>query len=178
MSEPANAGNNPEAQPRSTAGERARHGSFARGSADVRVRVPLRRVGLSARGQRALDLGGLSVIGLLAVAWTWSIAQANADGERDDPPPSATRTVTAAMTSADAPTAAFVTDAAMEALARRARGSSGKLKVKTVLPEEVDKALTAITDFAQITLTPFSAKERGRIGGYMVGSWPGERGAR
>ena len=163
MSEPTNAGNNNDARHRST---------------EVRVRVPLRRPGMGARGERALALGGLAVIGLLAIAWTWSIARASATAELDEPPPSATRTVAAAMTSADAPTAAYVTDAAMEALARRARGSSGKLKVTTVLPEEVDNALAAITDFAQITLTPFSAKDRGRIGSYLVGSWPGERGAR
>jgi len=178
MSETTNAGNNPDARSRSTGGERARQGSVARSATDVRVRVPLRRPGLGARAQRLLGIGGLAFIGLLAIMWTWSITDANAAAGRGErAAPSATRTVTAVITGS-APRAAYVTDAAVEALARRARGTSGKLRVKTVLPTEVDEALGAINDFAQITLTPFSAKERGRIGGYLIGSWPGERGGR
>jgi len=142
------------------------------------VRVPLRRPGLGARAQRLLGIGGLAFIGLLAIMWTWSITDAStAAGRGESAAPSATRTVTAVITGS-APRAAYVTDAAVEALARRARGTSGKLRVKTVLPTDVDGALGAINDFAQITLTPFSAKERGRIGGYLIGSWPGERGGR
>ena len=144
----------------------------------VHTRIPLRRRGLSARAQRVVIMSGFGVVGLLALAWTWSIAQASASPDGAEPPPSATSTMRAALTSANAPTAAFVTDAALEALAKRARGRSGKLRVKTVLPDEVENALSAVSDFAQITLTPFSAKERGRVGGYMIGSWPGERGAR
>jgi hypothetical protein len=121
-----------------------------------------------------LGIAGFAVLGLFALAWTWSIAHANAAARRGEPVPSPTRTVAAALTKSPAPTAAYVTDAAVEALAKRARGSSGKLRVRTVLPEEVDNALTAITDFAQITLTPFTAKQRGRIGEYLIGSWPGE----
>jgi hypothetical protein len=142
-----------------------------------RLRIPLRRRGLDLRGQRLLLLAGIVVVGLFALAWTWSIAFARESMERGDTTASVTRTVTAALTKPSA-TAAYVTDAAVEALAKRARGTSGKLRVKTVLPDEVDDALNAIKDIAQITLTPFGAKERGRIGTYMVGSWPGERGAR
>src|SRR5439155_10282392 len=77
-----------------------------------------------------------------------------------------------------APSVAYVTDAALNALAARVRGTSGKLQVKTVLPNEVDDAIGRIAKFAQITLTPFSAKRGGRIGLYFIGSWPAERGAR
>lgn len=137
------------------------------------------RIGLSARGERILNIGGLVVIALFAIGWSWSIAYANQmDTHIDDAPPSATRTMTAALTEASAPTAAYVTDAALEALAARARGTSGKLRVKTVLPTEVDNAVNAIQNFAQITLTPFTAKQRGRVGLYYIGNWPGERGAR
>src|SRR5687768_2733144 len=126
MSEPTNAGNNPDARSRST---------------EVRVRVPPRRPGLGARAQRLLGIGGLAFIGLLAIMWTWSITDANAAAGRGErAAPSATRTVTAVITGS-APRAAYVTDAAVEALARRARGTSGKLRVKTVLPAEVDEAL-------------------------------------
>src|SRR5687768_18178031 len=120
MSEPSNAGNNADDSVGSTGG--------------ARMRIPLRRRGLSARAQRFVIMSGFGVVGLLALAWTWSIAQATASPDRAEPPPSATSTVRAALTSADAPTAAYVTDAALEALASRARGSSGKLRVKTVLP--------------------------------------------
>jgi hypothetical protein len=137
------------------------------------------RIGLSARGERILNIGGIVVIALFGLGWSWSIAYANQmDAHADDVPPNTTRTVTAALTTPSAPTAAYVTDAALEALAARARGASGKLRVKTVLPTEVDNALTAIQNFAQITLTPFTAKQRGRVGLYYIGSWPGERGAR
>jgi hypothetical protein len=134
---------------------------------------------LSARGERILNVGGIVVIALFALGWSWSIAYANQmDTHVDDMPPNATRTVTAALTEPSAPTAAYVTDAALEALAARARGASGKLRVKTVLPTEIDNALNAIQNFAQITLTPFTAKQRGRVGLYFIGNWPGERGAR
>ena len=137
----------------------------------------LRRLGLSVRGQRLFGIAGVAVLGLFAIAFTWSVAHARAAAARGETVPSPARTVTAALSSST-PAAVYVTDAALEALAKRARGTSGKLRFRTVLPNEVDKALSALTDFAQITLTPFSVKERGRIGTYLIGSWPGERGAR
>jgi hypothetical protein len=142
-----------------------------------RIRVRLRRRGIGPRGQRLLAIGGSVVLVLFALAWTWSVAHARAAAKRGEPVASPTRRVTAALTS-PAPSLAYVTDAAVEALAATARGTSGKLRAKTVLPNEVETALNKINDFAQITLTPFTAKQRGRIGGYMIGSWPGERGAR
>ena len=136
-----------------------------------------RRAGLSARGERVLHVSGIVVVALFALAWSWSIASAMSASRRGEDVPSPTRTLTAPLTG-DAPAAAFVTDAALEAIAARSRGTSGKLRAKTVLPAEVDKALNAVANFAQITLTPFSAKQGGRIGTYMIGSWPGERGGR
>ena len=154
-----NAGNNPAPLDGSTDA-----GSSAR-----------RRVGLGPRGERWLNVAGISLIAAFALAWSWSIAAAH---ESPNAPPSASRTVATALTSTAGPTAAFVTDAALEALATRSRGASGKLAAKFVLPAEVDNALNAIANFAQITLTPFNAKQRGRIGLYFIGSWPAERGAR
>lgn len=159
MTSATNAGNNPRVDQRSTM-------------------PPQRRVGLGARGERMLDVAGVVVLAVFALSWTWSIAHANAAGGGDEVPQSATRTVSAALTTGNAPTAAYVTDAAMEALAARARGTSGRLRVKIVLPGEIDEALKAVANFTQITLTPFSAKERGRVGLYFIGSWPGEHGAR
>jgi len=121
------------------------------------------------------------VCALFAIGWVWAILNArDAEARGDTPgdaPPSATRIVAAAL-SGDAPTAAYVMDAASTALASRARGSSGKLRAAFALPNEVDAALGAINEFTQITLTPFNEKQRGRIGTYLLGSWPGERGAR
>src|SRR5437764_214301 len=65
-----------------------------------------------------------------------------------------------------------------DALARSARGASGKLRVKTVLPGQIDDALQALVNFTQITLTPFAAKRGGRVGLYYIGNWPAEHGAR
>src|SRR5256885_734171 len=41
-----------------------------------------------------------------------------------------------------------------------------------------ERMLNAITNFTQVTLTPFSEKQGGRVGLYYIGSWPAERGAR
>ena len=165
MADPSNAGSNPDAVDRST---------------EQVVVDRNRRVGLSPRGERAVNFAGFVVLALFALGWSWSIAFANANAaerERGDDPPSPTRTVSAALTSSG-PTAAYVTNATLEALARRARGESGKLQAKTVLPSEVDNALQSVSDFAQIMLTPFSAKQSGKVGLYYIGNWPGERGAR
>ena len=163
MSEPKNAGNNPDPSPRSTP--------------ERRVRVRIRRAGFGAGGQRLVGIAGMAILAFLAIAWTWSIAFARTAARRGEPVASPSKRVTSALTSSS-PSLAYVTDAAVEALATRARGSSGKLRATTVLPSEVQAALGKINDFTQITLTPFSDKQRGRIGGYMIGSWPAERGAR
>lgn len=112
----------------------------------------------------------------LAITWTWSIAIA-AQGKQPPPPPP-TRRITASLTNPGVPTAAYVTNATLDALARRARGVSGKLRMKTALPGEVDETLKQLTDFTQITLTPLAAKQRGRVGLYYIGTWPSERGAK
>lgn len=39
------------------------------------------------------------------------------------------------------------------------------------------KALQPVGDFSVITMLPFEAKKSGRIGTYLIGSWPAERGA-
>src|SRR6266545_1166046 len=164
ISESTNAGNNPEAPRGST----------------MTVAAHQRRIGLTARGERLLNLGGITVIALFAIGWSWSILSANTAQAQEDasPPPSTTRMVATALTTASAPTAAYVTDAALEALAKRARGVSGKLRAKTVIGGKVDEAFKTLTNFDLITLLPFSAKRNGRVGLYYIGSWPSERGAR
>ena len=113
------------------------------------------------------------------MAWSFSIAYSNANSVDTAvaAPPSALRTVTAAITTPSAPKAAYVTDAVLDELEKHARGASGKLRVGTVLPGQVNQALQALADFTQVTLTPFDEKKNGRVGLYFIGSWPGERGA-
>jgi len=43
------------------------------------------------------------------------------------------------------------------------------------LAVKVGSALKPVTDFNIVTLRPFAEKQRGRIGLYYIGSWPGER---
>jgi uncharacterized protein YcbK (DUF882 family) len=164
MSEPTNAGNNP---------------GGPRGSTSRSLLRP-HRVGLSPRGERMLNIGGIAVLALFAIGWSWSIVYANAAQPKAEAsePPSTARTIAAALTTASAPTAAYVTNAALEALASGARGASGKLRAKTVIGGKVDEALKALTNFDLITLLPFSAKRNGRVGLYYIGNWPAERGAR
>ena len=67
------------------------------------------------------------------MGWSWSIARARAAGDPSGVTP-ATMTITSALTNADAPSAAYVTGAALAALAAPARGESGKLRVRIQQP--------------------------------------------
>ncbi len=175
MSDQANEGNNPAGLRGSTEGERARHGTAT-------------RIGLGPRGVRLLDLGGVAFIVLFALGWVWSIGYARSAANRGEPVPEPGRTLAAALTRTDAPTAAYVTDAAVKAFAkdvrgRSVRGRSGRVRASTVLPGdtavlEIGAALKRVADIDLITLLPFSAKQNGRIGLYYIGNWPAEGGAR
>jgi hypothetical protein len=101
-----------------------------------------KRHGLSAQGEHALNVGGTILLCAFAIGWGWSIATARrspsgafAAGEVTSSATaaaSATATISSALTKSDAPTAAYLTDAALNAVADRilagARGTSGKLK--------------------------------------------------
>jgi len=167
MERASDAGNNPAERHRST--------DFVNASID-RDAPRTHSRGLSPHGERLLDVGGITVLVLFALAWSWSIASAHSS-DRGSPAAAAHR-VTSSITAPAAPAAAYVTDAALNALAARARGTSGKLRASFVLPDEVNSALNALTDFSQITITPFTTKRSGRIGLYYIGNWPAERGAK
>lgn len=181
------------------------------------------RAGLGARAERLFNVIAGTVLGLLTAGWLWSIifyrAQeaegATLDGRGVTP---VTAAVGAALTNGDAPTTAYLTDAALRAFLPL-RGASGKLRatiereggevVDTTLPPgteityragahaettataqaprssgvwqitmAIGDAIRPLTDFSVITMVPFSAKQRGRIGAYLIGSWPGERSRR
>ena len=170
------------------------------------------RAGVSARAERRIDLISGVVVVLLVAGWSYTIAQVARERAAGITGPRAS--VTAAITSTDAPNAAFLTDAALGALAPL-RGASGRLRVALRTPGEalgdrangdgahvtvsggevaaptesapaqpgifrvavaIGNALRPIADFNVISMVPFSSKERGRIGTYFVGNWPGERG--
>ena len=69
----------------------------------------------------------------LAVGWIWSLSHARTLRALDDDSPGSTAartaaTIATALTSASAPSAAYLTDATLNALFDRARGISGKLR--------------------------------------------------
>jgi len=176
------------------------------------------RAGVSARTERVMDVAGGMLLLVFIVGWTWSVATVDARTDDDVPANRVTASITSALTSADAPTAAFLTEAAMEALLPL-RGESGRLHaqfrepgaplVGDTLPDgavvhyssggvsdsafvdsvvrapddpgvwsvavKIGAAIRPLSDFNVITLKPFSAKQRGRIGLYYLGSWPNER---
>src|SRR5204862_3111293 len=95
------------------------------------------RPGVTPRGERILDVVGGIVFFAFAVGWVWSIASvrelgATTTNEGEITP--VTSTVASALTHVSAPTAAYLTDAALTALVDRMfaaeRGASGKLRAE------------------------------------------------
>ncbi len=173
--------------------------------------------GLSARAERWFERVAWTVVVLFAVAWGWSIVTSgparprvagvarDAVGRATVSPAAlspATAAVTAALTNADRPSTAYLTDAFMTRLAAY-RGASGKVRVvvhargEPIAPGvpaattedgtpssaierlalRIGNALLPVADLSVLTLTPLSARRNGHIGLYFVGSWPTERGA-
>ena len=93
------------------------------------------RVGLTGRAERWLEIGLGVLLYVLAVGWVWSLShlrQLQAAGSDVTTTSAAARTaatIATALTSANAPTTAYLTDAALNALFDRTRGLSGKLRV-------------------------------------------------
>ncbi|MEO5815425.1 MAG: hypothetical protein ABIT20_09115 [Gemmatimonadaceae bacterium] len=87
------------------------------------------RAGVTPRTERLIDFGCIAVVSLLVIGWIWTIAT---EGLR--PPvnrgPSATAQIASALTSTSGPTAAYLTDASLNALTGELRGTSGKLRVQ------------------------------------------------
>jgi hypothetical protein len=175
------------------------------------------RAGLKRRTERILDAVMAVLLTLLTIGWSWTIVvqrSASAAEVRPHPVTTATKMIAAALTKTDAPSAAFLVDAALNAFAG-SRGRSGALRVTVQptgtavradsLPDEAHVVLSEtgvdtttvppragiwrvaialgqvmkpVTDFSFISLRPFGDKQRGKIGSYTIGSWPGESGRR
>jgi hypothetical protein len=85
------------------------------------------------RAERIFNVVSVAMLVLFAVGWSWSIARARATGDGDVITP-ATANIATALTDRSAPSVAYLTDAALTALAAPARGESGKLRVRIQQP--------------------------------------------
>ena len=170
------------------------------------------RAGVTPKAERFFDTIYGIILVMFAMGWSWSIAAARAEGSTDAMT-EVTATITSALTDPSAPSAAFLTEAALNAF-NPLRGQSGRLRARiqrpgeaivtqelpegthlelssgaaiettTVTPKKsgvwnmairLGSAIKPVTDLSVITLRPFEEKSRGRIGQYIIGSWPGER---
>lgn len=160
------------------------------------------RPGVSPRAERWLEVVSSLVLGTLAIAWIWSLAAERSGRFAAGGVTPTTRAVTAALTRADAPSAAYLTDAALQAFAPL-RGASGKVRLVQQVPGDslpaalppgasvsltpadtvrglarlavrVGEALRPVADLDVVTLKPLSERRGGRIGGYFIGRWPTE----
>jgi uncharacterized protein YcbK (DUF882 family) len=94
------------------------------------------RAGLSPRIERRLDIGSAAVVVLLVAGWAWSITMAVTGHLPNAGVGSASAAMAASLTSPDATSAAYLTDATLNALVGNLRGASGKLRVEVVSPGE------------------------------------------
>ena len=177
------------------------------------------RAGLSPRAERVFHVVSGIVLALFTTGWTWSVATARAGVTEDaegGAVTAASASVARALTAADAPTASFLMEKALEAFSPE-RGLSGKLQAEIrmqgermsseALPEgahvefhagtaaesasvaaaprkpgvwemavKVGSAIKPLADFSVITLRPLSEKRGGRIGSFIIGNWPNEKG--
>jgi Bacterial protein of unknown function (DUF882) len=87
------------------------------------------RGGVSPRTEKMFDIAGGALLATFAIGWTWSVATASARPEDPAAVNRVTASITSALTNSDAPSAAFLTEAAMQALLPL-RGESGRLQVQ------------------------------------------------
>ncbi|MEO6528429.1 MAG: hypothetical protein ABIP93_17560 [Gemmatimonadaceae bacterium] len=88
------------------------------------------RAGVSSRTARWVDLASGVVVAVLAIGWTWSIVEAATKIGAGQATGSPVASITNALTRADAPSTAYLTDASLSALSGELRGASGKLRVQ------------------------------------------------
>ena len=106
------------------------------------------RAGISPRAERWLDLAGGILVAVLMIGWTWSIVDA-ATSDSDRPTPNTMRAMSSALTNADAPTVAYLTDGTLNALSGELRGISGKLRVQ-MKPAGESLGVSSLPEGAQI----------------------------
>ncbi len=89
---------------------------------------------MSPRGERVFNVASTAVILFIAIAWSWSIALARTTG-RLTSASSAGGILRSALTDEDAPSMAYLTDAALNVV-DPLRGESGKLRAQIQQPGE------------------------------------------
>ena len=99
------------------------------------------------RAEQIFNALSIGLLVLFAVGWSWSIAHARAAGDTGAVTP-ASANIASALTNRSAPSVAYLTDAALEALTAPGRGESGKLRVR------IQKGGTPITPILGDTLPP------------------------
>jgi hypothetical protein len=151
-----------------------------------------RPIGLTDRAEQLFEKASNAFVMLLGFAWAFSIATARATGDKVNIVTPATAAVANGVSSADAPAAAYVTDAVnnrvVESIESDATGESGKLRAEVRDASEqpgivraaiaASGALRRVTDFSLITPRSASDVRRGRLGLYYIGSWPSATTAR
>lgn len=129
-------------------------------AADIELHLPQRptsrwhRSGLKKRTERILDAVMAVLLALLTIGWSWTIVMqrsASAAEVRPNPVTTATKMIAAALTKTDAPSAAFVLDAALNAFAN-SRGRSGALRV-AVQPAGQAVSADSLPDDAHVVLS-------------------------
>lgn len=106
---------------------------LARGEAE-RLERRTRTKGMTPRGERVFNIASTVVILFIAIAWSWSIALARTAG-RLTSASSAGGILKSALTDEDAPSMAYLTDAALNVV-DPLRGESGKLRAQIQQPGE------------------------------------------
>ncbi len=91
-----------------------------------------RGAGVGRRTERVLNVVGGAVLLMFAIGWGWSMANAGTVTDRATGATRATGTIASALTRLDAPSTAYLSDAALTAYTNRLleneRGASGKLR--------------------------------------------------
>lgn len=144
------------------------------------------RSGLSARGERWFDRIGFTVLLLFVGSWAWTIAEARErpDDERRAGLSAPTARIASALTDPTAPSAAYLTGAALAAFAPL-RGESGRLRAVIVdqgdslpvdsLPEGASVAFAdhdgALGDSAAVPVAGASASEGDAVAPRASGIW-------
>ena len=153
--------------------------SFAR-AFEAAVHLPERpasrwhRAGIGRRTERAVDAIFGTILLTFAAGWTWSIAEARAaQGPMGDAVTSATSTISAALTNPDAPSVAYLTEAAIDVITplrgesgrlKAVVGKSGELVVEESLPPGASVAYSSADDSATTTASVDSAQRAASLG--------------
>jgi hypothetical protein len=99
------------------------------------------RAGVTPRGERVFNVAAGVVVLTLMAGWTWAIAQAS--GEGADSGGQAAASISSALTDPNAPSAAFLTEAALRAFTPL-RGRSGRLRASIGAPGAAIQADTML----------------------------------